>query len=82
MLRGLFDTSYKELKRIDKTVKKIEELADHYKTLSDDELKNMTVLFRERLNNNESLESLIPEVFATVREAATRVLHMTPLEFS
>ena len=80
MFKGLFDTSYKELKRIDKTVNKIEAMAEEYKLLSDDELKGKTALFRERLKNNESLEGLIPEVFATVREAATRVLHMTPFK--
>jgi len=80
VFKGLFDTSYKELKRIDKTVNKIEAMAEEYKLLSDDELKGKTALFRERLKNNESLEGLIPEVFATVREAATRVLHMTPFK--
>lgn len=78
MLKGLFDAGYKELKRIDKVVRKIEALADEYRKLSDDELKGKTALFRERLKNGESLDSLIPEAFATVREASTRVLHMTP----
>lgn len=78
MLKGLFDAGYKELKRIDKVVKKIEALADEYKQLSDEELKGKTAIFRERLKNGETLDSLIPEAFATVREAATRVLHMTP----
>lgn len=78
MFKGLFDTGYKELKRIEKTVNKIEALAEDYKLLTDDELKGKTNEFRQRLTNNETLDSLIPEAFATVREAATRVLKMTP----
>ena len=78
MFKGLFDSGYKELKRIDKIVNKVEELADTYKNFTDEELQGQTVHFRERLKNGETLDSLIPEAFATVREAATRVLHMTP----
>jgi preprotein translocase subunit SecA len=78
VFKGLFDTGYKELKRIDKIVNKVEALAESYKQLTDDELKGKTDIFRNRLKNGENLDDLIPEVFATVREAATRVLHMTP----
>ena len=78
MFKGLFDISYKELKRIDKIIKKIEVLFDEYSKLTDEELQNKTNIFRERLKNNEPLDSIIPEVFATVREASIRVLKLTP----
>ena len=78
IFKGLFDSGYKELKRVEKIAKKIDALAEDYKKLTDDELKHKTVEFRERLKNGEELDSLTVEAFATVREAATRVLHMTP----
>ncbi|MBI1362384.1 MAG: preprotein translocase subunit SecA [Proteobacteria bacterium] len=56
------------------TVKKINELEPTYTAMSDDELKNQTVLFRERLEKGASLDSLLPEAFAVVREAAKRTL--------
>ena len=78
MLKGLFDAGYKELKRVEKIAKKIDALAEDYKKLTDDELKHKTIEFKERLNNGETLDDICVEAFATVREAATRVLHMTP----
>ena len=80
MLKGLFDDGYKELKRVEKIANKIDALADDYKKLSDEELKNNTVIFKERLQNGETLDDILVEAFATVREAATRVLHMTPFK--
>ena len=77
-LKGLFDAGYKEYKRVEKIADKIEALAEKYKQLTDDELKHKTVEFRERLKNGETLDDLQVEAFATVREASTRVLHMTP----
>lgn len=69
--------SERELKRIYPIVDKIEALQDVYKGYSDDELKMKTVEFKKRLADGESLDDLLPEAFATVREAATRVLGMT-----
>lgn len=80
MFKGLFDAGYKELKRIEKTVNKIDALQDEYRLKTDEELQGKTVVFRERLKNGEKLDDLIIEVFATVREASTRVLHMTPFK--
>src|SRR5690554_3470021 len=80
VLKGLFDPGYKELKKISKIADKIDALADDYKQLSDEELKGKTIEFRNRLQNNETLEDILVEAFATVREAATRVLHMTPFK--
>ncbi|HXK77596.1 MAG TPA: preprotein translocase subunit SecA, partial [Oscillospiraceae bacterium] len=70
--------SQKELKRIDPIVKKILALEDEYKALSETELKGRTAQFRERWENGESLDSLLPEAFATCREACDRVLGMRP----
>ena len=77
-LKGLFDSGYKELKRVEKIADKVCALAEDYKKLTDDELKAKTVEFRERLKNGATLDSILVEAFATVREAATRVLGMTP----
>ena len=78
MLKGLFDAGYKELKRVSKIAVKVDALAEDFKKLTDDELKHKTIEFRERLKNGEALDDLTVEAFATVREASTRVLHMTP----
>jgi len=80
VLKGLFDPGYKELKKISKIADKIDALADDYKQLTDDELKAKTNEFRSRLENNETLDDILIEAFATVREASTRVLHMTPFK--
>jgi preprotein translocase subunit SecA len=65
--------SERELKIIEPQVKKTLELAPKMASLSDEELKNQTVLFRERLKNGETLDDILPEAFATVREASKRV---------
>jgi len=80
VLKGLFDAGYKELKRVEKIANKIEALQDEYKKYSDEELQNKTNIFRERLKNGETLDDILVEAFATCREAATRVLHMTPFK--
>jgi len=69
-------TSYRELKRYYKIVNQINELESTYSSMSDEELKSMTVKFKERLANGEELANIIPDAFAVVREAAIRVLKM------
>ncbi len=64
------------LRRLNKIVVKINKLEPTFEALSDDELKAKTAEFRARLAQGETLESLIPEAFATVREASKRVLGM------
>ncbi|MGG4607860.1 preprotein translocase subunit SecA [Providencia sp. Me31A] len=64
------------LRRLRKEVEKINRLEPDFEKLSDEELKAKTAEFRERLAKNESLESIIPEAFATVREASKRVFGM------
>ncbi len=68
--------SDKELKRIIPIAKKVESLDSQMSELSDAELKNKTVEFKERIANGEKLDSILPEAFAVVREAAWRVLGM------
>ncbi len=68
--------SDREIKRILSTVDKIEELDAEMTSLSDEELKAKTEEFKTRLNNGETLDDILPEAFATVREASWRVLKM------
>ena len=68
------------LRRLNKQVAKINKLESTFEALSDEELKGKTAEFRERLQNGEKLENLIPEAFATVREASKRVLGMRPFD--
>ena len=64
----------RELKTIYPLVAKINALEPKMKALSNEELKAQTIKFRERLARGETLNSLLPEAFATVREAAWRVI--------
>ncbi len=74
--RSKEQTSAKELKRYYKTVEQINKLEATYSPMTDDELRNMTFTFKERLENGEELVSIIPDAFAVVREASKRVLNM------
>ncbi|HOB00657.1 MAG TPA: preprotein translocase subunit SecA, partial [Casimicrobium huifangae] len=64
------------LKQYRGQVHKINALEDGLKSLSDDELKGKTAEFKQRVANGEPLDALLPEAFAVVREASTRVLAM------
>ena len=66
----------KELKKFNKIVDTIDSLEPKFESMSDKELKNMTNLFKERLANGETLDDILPEAFATIREASKRVLGM------
>ena len=78
-LAKLFGTSTsKELKRIDPIVQKIEALEEEYKALTDAQLQAKTPELKARLANGETLDDILPEAFATCREAAWRVLGMRP----
>ncbi|MBO4878142.1 MAG: preprotein translocase subunit SecA [Ruminococcus sp.] len=70
--------SNRELKRIEPLKNKVLELDEEYQKLSDAELKAKTVEFRERLEAGETLDTILPEALATVREAAWRVLEKKP----
>ena len=68
--------SERELKRIEPIIRKIESYHDTMAALSDEELKGKTKEFKERLAAGETLDDILPEAYATVREAAKRVLNM------
>ncbi|AYV94849.1 preprotein translocase subunit SecA [Fusobacterium necrophorum] len=75
LLKAIFGTkNEREIKRIQKTVAKINALSDEYSSLSDEELRKKTEIFKERLQKGEALDDILVEAFATVREASTRVL--------
>ena len=66
----------RRLKKINKIVDKIEALADTFKAMTDEDLQGCTQKYIDRYNEGESLDSLLPEAFATMREASERVLGM------
>ena len=79
LMKKIFgDYSSRDLKSIYPSVDKIESMADKYKAMSDEALRAKTTEFKERLQNGETLDDILPEAFATVREAADRVLGMRP----
>ena len=77
LLQKIFgDYSTKEVKRVKPTMNKVLALEEEYAALSDSQLKAKTAEFKERLQNGESLDDILPEAFATCREASWRVLGM------
>lgn len=77
-LKNLFDEGRQELRKIEKIADQVMALDQQMAQKSDEELQAMTQLFKERYANGETLEQLLPEAFAVVREAAVRVLGMKP----
>lgn len=65
----------RSLMKIEKIVKKIEDKADFYAKMTDSELQSQTDILKERLKNGETTNSILPDAFAVVREAASRVLN-------
>jgi len=65
----------RSLRKIEKIVKLVEDKADEYSKLTDAELQAQTPVLKERLKNGETMEDILPDAFAVVREAATRVLN-------
>ena len=79
LLKKIFGTrSQKEIKKIQPLVDKILSLDGEYSALSEEELKGKTAEFKNRLAQGETLDDLLPEAFAAIREAAWRVLGMKP----
>jgi preprotein translocase subunit SecA len=79
IINKLFGTrSDRELKKITPLVDKIENLETDCRNLTDDELRAKTDEFKARLSNGETMDDILPEAFAVVREAADRVLNMRP----
>lgn len=82
MTTSIFDrvlnTDRNKLNEIEKKVDLIENLSHKYKVMSDEELQDQTAIFKVRLQNGETLDDILPEAFATVREAAGRVIGEYP----
>lgn len=75
-LKTLFDGNEREIARLRRTVEKVNALEPQMEALSTEQLGAKTAEFRERLENGETLETMLPEVFAVVREAGKRALGM------
>src|SRR6185503_8003946 len=76
LLRKLFDTSKKDVEALQPIVEEVNKLEAEYEALSDDKLKAKTPEFKERLAKGETLEQILPEAFAVVREVSKRKLGM------
>lgn len=75
-IKNLLDDNAKEIKRLSKTVEIINNLEGEMQKLSDEGLRGKTLEFKERLAQGETLDGLLPEAFAVVREASRRILNM------
>lgn len=78
LIRSLIENDKKELKRLDSIAKKVESYADQMAALTDEQLQAKTAEFKSRYQKGETLDQLLPEAFAVVREAAKRVLGLYP----
>ncbi|MBO9129946.1 preprotein translocase subunit SecA [Bacillus sp. 165] len=78
MIKKVFDTNQRQLNRMQKQVEEIEALGPEMEKLTDEQLRAKTEEFKERLAKGETVDDLLPEAFAVVREGATRVLGMRP----
>ncbi|HBE07049.1 MAG TPA: preprotein translocase subunit SecA [Firmicutes bacterium] len=79
-LKNLWDTNKKELNRLSGIVEQINALEPQFQQLSNDELRAKTAEYKQRLSEGETLDQLLPEAFATVREAAVRTLGQRPFD--
>src|SRR5690606_35291905 len=80
LLKKVFgDGNQRQLKEIEKIADQIEALEPSIQQLSDTELQNKTNEFKDRLANGDTLDDIMPEAYAVVREASNRVLGMRPL---
>ena len=74
---GLFTSKNEsQLKKLRKIADKVEALDERFSSMTEDELKGMTAVLKQRLSNGETLDDILPEAYATVREASKRVLNM------
>ncbi|EFU73533.1 preprotein translocase, SecA subunit [Enterococcus italicus DSM 15952] len=78
LLKKIIENDKKELRRLDHIAKKVESFAEQIAALSDEQLQAKTNEFRQRFKDGETLDQLLPEAFAVVREAAKRVLGLYP----
>ncbi|OKQ10756.1 prepilin peptidase, partial [Streptococcus pneumoniae] len=78
ILKTIIENDKGEIRRLEKMADKVFKYEDQMAALTDDQLKAKTVEFKERYQNGESLDSLLYEAFAVVREGAKRVLGLFP----
>ena len=79
LINAIFGTySDRQLKKLEKTVDAIEGLAEKYATMTDEQLRAVTPALRDRLAAGETVDDILPDAFAAVREAADRVLGKRP----
>ncbi|MDR2832871.1 MAG: preprotein translocase subunit SecA, partial [Streptococcaceae bacterium] len=78
IIKKLVENDKRELKRLDKIAHQVQAHASAMEALSDEALKAKTPEFKERLKKGETLDDILPEAFAVVREAARRVLGLYP----
>lgn len=78
LLKKMFDPTKRRLSQMERIADEIDAMADDMKALSDAELRDKTDEFKQRLADGETLNDILPEAYAVVREASTRVLGMTP----
>jgi len=78
ILNKVFDFNKRDIKRLEKKANQIEALADEMERLTDEQLRAKTIEFKDRINNGETLDDLLVEAFAVVREASRRVLGLYP----
>ena len=79
LLKTIIENDRGEIKRLEKMADKVFSYEDQMAALTDDELKAKTVEFKQRYQDGESLDDLLYEAFAVVREAAKRVLGLVPI---
>ena len=81
IITKIFGTySERQVKKIMPILKQINALGDKYKAMSDDEMRSQTELFKSRLAAGETLDDILPEAFACVREASDRILGKRPFD--
>lgn len=78
ILKKIFDGNERQLKELRPTVEQIEALEKDFESLSDSDLKNKTMELKQRVENGETLDDVMVEAYAVVREASKRVLNMRP----
>ncbi len=78
IFKSLFDHEYKELKKFNAIAEKVDALDEEMQKLTDEQLKNKTVEFKKRLEDGETLEDILVEAFAVVREADYRAIGLKP----
>ena len=78
LFKNLFDYSAKELKKMDPIKEEVLALEEKYAAMSEEELRAVTPALKQRLENGETLEDILPDAFAACREASVRAVGLKP----